>query len=36
MLGHSYNHADEIFKSSNGHSVWIGDLQAAEDVAWLK
>lgn len=36
MLDLSYHHADEIIKSSQGHSLFIGDATAAEDVQWLK
>lgn len=32
----SYSHADEIYTSDAGHTLWVGDLQAAENVAWLK
>ena len=36
MLDLSYHHADEILKYSQGHSLFIGDATAAEDVSWLK
>lgn len=32
----SYKHASQILTSKNGHALWIGDIQAAENVAWLK
>lgn len=31
-----YNHADEILLSSQGHRLYIGDAQAAEDTQWLR
>ena len=36
MLEGSYNHADEVYKSQQGHSLFIGDVQAAEDDEWLR
>lgn len=33
---HEYHHADEVFRSSQGHSLFIGDVQAAEDTDWLR
>jgi hypothetical protein len=36
MLDLSYHHADEVFRSPQGHAIYIGDATAAEDVRWLK
>lgn len=36
MKEHSYNHANSVFDTESGHSLWIGDIQAAENVAWIK
>ena len=30
-----YHHYDEIFKSPQGHPLFLGDIQAAEDIQWL-
>lgn len=32
----SYSHANEIITSANKHVLWVGDIQAAENIAWLK
>jgi len=32
----NYRHADEILRSSQGHCLYVGDISAAEDIAWLK
>ena len=32
----NYHHADDVLKSSQGHSLFVGDVSAAEDVGWLK
>jgi hypothetical protein len=31
-----YRHADEIIKPDHQNGVWIGDVQAAENIDWLK
>lgn len=31
-----YSHANEILTSNDRHVLWIGDIQAAENIAWLK
>jgi hypothetical protein len=31
-----YHHADEVLRSSQGHSLFVGDVQAAENVEWLQ
>ena len=31
-----YKHADEVLRSAQGHSLYIGDIQAAENIEWLK
>ena len=31
----TYHHADEVLRSAQGHGLFIGDVQAAEDVEWL-
>ena len=31
-----YRHGDEVLRSSQGHGLFIGDIQAAEDTDWLK
>lgn len=36
MVEQPYRHADEILRNGQGHALWIGDVQAAEDIAWLK
>jgi hypothetical protein len=36
MLDLSYHHADEIIKSAQNHTLYIGDASAAEDVEWLR
>ena len=36
MLDNTYHHADEILRSYQGHPLYVGDLSAAEDIAWLK
>jgi len=36
MLDLNYHHADDVHKSTQGHSLYIGDAAAAEDIAWLK
>lgn len=30
-----YHHADEVLRSSQGHGLFVGDVQAAENVEWL-
>ena len=30
-----YHHYDEIFRSTQGHPLYLGDIQAAEDIEWL-
>ena len=30
-----YKHANEIIKGKNGHILWLGDCQAAENIDWL-
>lgn len=35
-MNNSYHHADEVFRSPQGHPLYLGDAQAAEDVAWLR
>lgn len=36
MLDIAYHHADYIIITNFGNRLWIGDVSAAEDVAWLK
>ena len=31
-----YHHYDEVWRSSQGHPLFLGDVQAAEDLEWLK
>lgn len=31
----SYHHADEVHRSPQGHCLYVGDVQAAEDTHWL-
>lgn len=35
-MSHSYSHANAVYVNQKGHSLWVGDIQAAENVAWLK
>jgi hypothetical protein len=36
MLDNSYHHANEVLNSYQQHSLFIGDVSAAEDIEWLK
>jgi len=36
MYTNDYRHADPIFVTDIHHTLWLGDCQAAEDIAWLK
>lgn len=31
-----YHHADGIILSPQGHALYVGDVQAAEDTQWLR
>ena len=31
-----YHHGDEVYRSSQGHGLFLGDIQAAEDIDWLR
>jgi len=31
-----YHHGDEVYLSGQGHGLFLGDVQAAQDIDWLQ
>ena len=36
MFDTTYRHADKVTTNQQGHTLWVGDFGAAEDISWLK
>ena len=34
-MSDTYNHADEVLRSPQGHVLYIGDIQSAENIDWI-